>query len=843
MNKGVNTLRGIVLLIVTGVFFILSGCAGMSATVKSDGGELQCGKVQGAFRGRWFNYYERGVSFSSCGQALSDKGDTEAARPYLESAVRDFEAAIRIKKYERWHARTYGMHYVDYFPHRELGIAQFLLGEGYQQNNNKRAIDSYKKAQDELAISLGLEGEKKKESDDTYDTATSKAVYYLNEARGKFDTKEKPQITILTPQKTEDNLTNACKYEVSGIVSSKDGYVKPPIISDEGLLFCLKIKDGKPSDEHFPVGLSAKECGFKTEVDLCELDGKQDIPNDKTITIKTLDVKEEKAITVTLDREGPGIAIAGVKTLNGKITVEGTVYDDNGIESVIFNGKNELPNDSRMATVWKFNTSSELPSDTNKVIVEAKDKVGNITKITLPGTRENSYLTDELLFAQRGTSDANKDCVFIIGRRIGISSSCVEMVEQLMKLTGYPTIHGLITNSPTIPMEIVTNLAKNFKHLLETIAELQKLLNEQPPVVEITPEKVNYLDTEEVNYLNTDIETEIYTYENFLNFNFSVSNYDDNTFLTLYNNDKEISKTGKSKLNNGEHSYSFSHNIKLKPNTVNTIKLVTINEKGKKFPSLFFTRKLGIIDNKKNLLRLGIVVFNEKGNFIGDEKYKKIVNGFINSKRFEVVTFDKNETNKLKKHQIKPDTIINGKNAKDVGIYGKVDLFLLVTIKKNEITTDLIETGCFVTINEDPICTELTGLTSIFSNTSTIDLKQFSNELVKILEYKFPFIDGRVLNVKNNEIIKINIGEPIWKSRAGTRLFFFNKGGSSFKKMEECYKRNFFHNEVCQDKANAFLDIYGKAVVTNVYGDVSEAKILNVDQNTVIQIHDRVMTK
>ncbi|MBF0609296.1 MAG: hypothetical protein HQL61_17300 [Magnetococcales bacterium] len=182
MNKGVNTLRGIVLLIVTGALFILSGCAGMSATVKSDGGELQCGKVQGAFRGRWFNYYERGVSFSSCGQALSDKGDTEAARPYLESAVRDFEAAIRIRKDERWHARTYGMHYVDYFPHRELGIAQFLL-------------DKYDKAQDELEISLGLKGEKKKKTDDAYDTATSMAVYYLNETRKKL--RVAPQSTVV----------------------------------------------------------------------------------------------------------------------------------------------------------------------------------------------------------------------------------------------------------------------------------------------------------------------------------------------------------------------------------------------------------------------------------------------------------------------------------------------------------------------------------------------------------------------------------------------------------------------------------------------------------------------
>ncbi|KPA14671.1 hypothetical protein MHK_005122, partial [Candidatus Magnetomorum sp. HK-1] len=102
------------------------------------------------------------------------------------------EAAIRIRKDERWHARTYGMHYVDYFPHRELGIAYFLLGKEYQQNDNNAPAMSYNdKAQKELAVSLGLEGEtfdkvKQKNSNNTYDTATSKTVYYLNEARGTY---------------------------------------------------------------------------------------------------------------------------------------------------------------------------------------------------------------------------------------------------------------------------------------------------------------------------------------------------------------------------------------------------------------------------------------------------------------------------------------------------------------------------------------------------------------------------------------------------------------------------------------------------------------------------------
>jgi hypothetical protein len=72
------------------------------------------GTTRGVFHGRWWNYYERGSSFLA--------GDMH------EHAVADFQEALRGRGTDTWRARTYGLHFVEYFPNRELGIAYFHQG-------------------------------------------------------------------------------------------------------------------------------------------------------------------------------------------------------------------------------------------------------------------------------------------------------------------------------------------------------------------------------------------------------------------------------------------------------------------------------------------------------------------------------------------------------------------------------------------------------------------------------------------------------------------------------------------------------------------------------------------
>jgi tetratricopeptide (TPR) repeat protein len=98
------------------VILSYSGCADRllpSAYVK-DGKEY--GKVKGAFFGhQWWHYYERAISYA----------DGE----FYEEALEDLKEAVDRRKKDQRMARTYGMHFIDYFPHRELGIVYYQISD------------------------------------------------------------------------------------------------------------------------------------------------------------------------------------------------------------------------------------------------------------------------------------------------------------------------------------------------------------------------------------------------------------------------------------------------------------------------------------------------------------------------------------------------------------------------------------------------------------------------------------------------------------------------------------------------------------------------------------------
>ena len=73
------------------------------------------GKTRGAFfRHRWWNYYERGLSF--------------AEGEFYREAIADLTDAISQREIDQRMARTYGLHFIDYFPHRELGVIYYQMG-------------------------------------------------------------------------------------------------------------------------------------------------------------------------------------------------------------------------------------------------------------------------------------------------------------------------------------------------------------------------------------------------------------------------------------------------------------------------------------------------------------------------------------------------------------------------------------------------------------------------------------------------------------------------------------------------------------------------------------------
>ena len=72
-------------------------------------------QYKGRFRGRWWNYYDRGRWFL----------DQES----WEEAEQDLRVALGGRSRDQFWPRTYGLHFLpEYFPHRELGVA--LYGQG-----------------------------------------------------------------------------------------------------------------------------------------------------------------------------------------------------------------------------------------------------------------------------------------------------------------------------------------------------------------------------------------------------------------------------------------------------------------------------------------------------------------------------------------------------------------------------------------------------------------------------------------------------------------------------------------------------------------------------------------
>jgi len=102
---------------IIGIFIISAISCANPENSKCIKNNIIFGKSDGLFTSRWYDYYERALSYM--------KGEC------YQYAIEDLNKAIQIEyKDERW-VKTYGMHFMDYFPHREKGIIHYLIGEYY----------------------------------------------------------------------------------------------------------------------------------------------------------------------------------------------------------------------------------------------------------------------------------------------------------------------------------------------------------------------------------------------------------------------------------------------------------------------------------------------------------------------------------------------------------------------------------------------------------------------------------------------------------------------------------------------------------------------------------------
>jgi tetratricopeptide (TPR) repeat protein len=180
----------------------------------------------GTFRGKWWNYYDRALAGEE--------------RKELNAAVKDLAKAISMRDRDQRMARTYGMHFIDYFPHREIGIAYFEMGD-------------LNKAQAELELSMIQE-------------ESAKAAYYLNAVRRELLKKQDsglpaPIISILTP--SAESALSGLSVRVTGTATGA-ALVARLQINGIPVRFDLAKQEIR-FDQEIPLGEDAEEIVVTSE--------------------------------------------------------------------------------------------------------------------------------------------------------------------------------------------------------------------------------------------------------------------------------------------------------------------------------------------------------------------------------------------------------------------------------------------------------------------------------------------------------------------------------------------------------------------------------------------------
>ncbi|MCZ6871980.1 MAG: hypothetical protein O7G88_00390 [bacterium] len=321
------------------LLFYVTGCAVERGNVYVKDGKQYGVTSRQTWRDRWWDYYDRGMSY--------------AAGEFWDDALADLQAAAAQRDKDQRDARTYGMHLMDYFPHRESGIIY------YRRARHRDAIQ-------ELKHSLASE-------------ATAKAKFYLNKSRKALLLQNQtdavpPRILLHSPE--DGLLTNRFSVTVAGQVED-DTYVAAIAVNGH---------------DQF-IDLAEPRLPFAHEVAL------RDGAN--TIDIVAGDLvghQVRRQVTVHLDRQGPLLSLDAVRLMGAppqqRVRVEGLVADYSRITRFVLGGR---PIALQTGREWDF--AQEVPFNPGMEFIsfEVEDAVGNVTRgeiaivplaDTAPGNRQ-----------------------------------------------------------------------------------------------------------------------------------------------------------------------------------------------------------------------------------------------------------------------------------------------------------------------------------------------------------------------------------------------------------------------------------------------------------------------
>lgn len=315
-----RALQGILLALLTAA--LLWQCAPPAASVYVKNGKAY-GTTRGTFRGRWWNYYERALSYAE-------------GRFYAE-AISDLHAALAQRHQDQRMARTYGMHFVDYFPHRELGVILYETGD-------------LQAALRELALSLEQH-------------PSAKAHFYIDRVR-------KALLQESGAPTTRPDLTLDLKG--SHVWTRDDPFVVSGEARDSAFVAGLTIH-GQPV---FLEG-AAERVSFRESLDLPQGDHRVVVA-----AVNLLGGMARREVVIHVDREGPLIRLASVEEHPGEtareVRIEGSLFDRAGVASLVVEGV-----DRPISPGVEASFRVRLQPKGDQIVLVARDRLGNRTSAAL----------------------------------------------------------------------------------------------------------------------------------------------------------------------------------------------------------------------------------------------------------------------------------------------------------------------------------------------------------------------------------------------------------------------------------------------------------------------------
>ena len=286
--------------------------AGKAGPVNRDEGRPEAGVI---FRHRWWNYYIRAL-------VAADNQDYAAAHTDLASALKQRGRDQRM-------ARTYGMHFIDYFTHRELGVVHWLSG-------------NLKEADAELSLSIEQ-------------APSAKARYYLDQVRKALIQRrggpiEPPQLTLDVPPGTF--WSRADRIKLQGCAADSN-YVSDILIDGQS----LHLEGGQTAVD-FSRDLSLPQGCRAISVEAVNLAGQ----------------KTRSTVNVCVDRLGPSVVLDRIEPQGAAVFLSGAALDEAGVAELKIDGR-QIPTSGKSETAFAF----LLPASARDTAIECRDVLGNRT--------------------------------------------------------------------------------------------------------------------------------------------------------------------------------------------------------------------------------------------------------------------------------------------------------------------------------------------------------------------------------------------------------------------------------------------------------------------------------